>query len=166
MSPSRRAPYRWAYSMTLAGFRVTTVMETFLGPVRGAPKRGMDRSDSSDWKLTVRGTRRENPITVFRMCLRSAFWSWPFRFQRLLLIAFACTAITHAWAVNPKVDITQYSHTAWRTEEGLFAGSPQKITQTNDGYLWIGTANGLYRLSKSNALSWNAGGPTRNNGLK
>jgi signal transduction histidine kinase/ligand-binding sensor domain-containing protein len=63
-------------------------------------------------------------------------------------------AIANAWAVNPQVDITQYAHTAWRMEEGFFAGPPQKIVQTSDGYLWIGTVNGLYRFDGVRFVSW------------
>jgi signal transduction histidine kinase/ligand-binding sensor domain-containing protein len=42
--------------------------------------------------------------------------------------------------------ITQYAHTAWRLQDGSFVGQPQAITQTADGYLWVGTQNGLMRF--------------------
>lgn len=35
--------------------------------------------------------------------------------------------------------ISQYAHTAWRVRDGAFAGTPDAITRTTDGYVWIGT---------------------------
>ena len=48
-----------------------------------------------------------------------------------------------AWAVNPNRQITQYAHTAWRIQDGFFNDVPTAVTQTTDGYLWIGTKTGL-----------------------
>jgi hypothetical protein len=39
-------------------------------------------------------------------------------------------------AVPPQ---SQCAHTAWRIQDGVFSGAPNAITQTTDGYLWIGT---------------------------
>jgi virginiamycin B lyase len=36
-------------------------------------------------------------------------------------------------------------HTAWTAKDGLL-GKPAALAQTTDGYLWIGTSNGLYRF--------------------
>jgi len=51
-----------------------------------------------------------------------------------------------AHAVDPNRRISQYGHVAWRLQDGFFNGAPQAITQTGDGYLWIGTSNGLFRF--------------------
>ena len=59
-----------------------------------------------------------------------------------LLLLATCTA----WAVDPDKRISQYGHTAWRIEDGVFSGAPNAIAQTRDGYLWIGTQNGLLRF--------------------
>ncbi|HMF78706.1 MAG TPA: two-component regulator propeller domain-containing protein [Bryobacteraceae bacterium] len=40
----------------------------------------------------------------------------------------------------------EYSHRVWRTEDGLPQNRIQAITQTVDGYLWIGTSEGLARF--------------------
>jgi signal transduction histidine kinase/ligand-binding sensor domain-containing protein len=62
---------------------------------------------------------------------------------------------THtAWAVDPSVHITQYAHTAWRIQDGFFTGAPTAIAQTTDGYLWIGTANGLFRFDGVRFVPW------------
>src|SRR5579864_7289398 len=43
--------------------------------------------------------------------------------------------------------INQYVHNVWRTEEGLPQNSVQVILQTRDGYLWMGTEEGLVRFN-------------------
>jgi hypothetical protein len=60
----------------------------------------------------------------------------------LLSIVLACTA-SSALAVDPGKKISQYGHTAWRLQDGYFTGSIAAITQTTDGYLWIGTERSL-----------------------
>jgi signal transduction histidine kinase/ligand-binding sensor domain-containing protein len=59
-----------------------------------------------------------------------------------------------AWAVNPEVRISQYGHATWRIQDGSFGGAPYTIAQTVDGYLWIGTANGLVRFDGVRFLPW------------
>jgi len=59
----------------------------------------------------------------------------------LLLVAFP-----RALALDPDRRISQYAHTAWRVRDGAFAGTPSAITQTTDGYVWIGTLAGLVRF--------------------
>ena len=51
-----------------------------------------------------------------------------------------------ALALDPQLRISQYAHTAWRIRDGAFAGAPSSITQTTDGYMWIGTLAGLLRF--------------------
>ena len=51
-----------------------------------------------------------------------------------------------AAALDPEKFVTQYTHQAWRTDEGLPQNSIQAIAQTADGYLWLGTQEGLVRL--------------------
>jgi signal transduction histidine kinase/ligand-binding sensor domain-containing protein len=52
-----------------------------------------------------------------------------------------------ALAVDPDTRLTQYGHTAWRIREGQIPGSPNAITQTRDGYIWLGTEGGLLRFN-------------------
>ncbi len=42
--------------------------------------------------------------------------------------------------------ISQYAHTTWRTQDGVFSGYPDAVAQTLDGYIWIGTEAGLVRF--------------------
>ena len=74
------------------------------------------------------------------------------RFLRIwfLLLSLSCTA----WAVDPTKQISQYGHTAWRIQDGVFNGPPNAIAQTTDGYLWIGTQNGLIRFDGVRFVPW------------
>ena len=51
-----------------------------------------------------------------------------------------------ARALDPTHRISQYGHTAWRIQDGYFAGQALSITQTTDGYLWVGTEAGLLQI--------------------
>jgi ligand-binding sensor domain-containing protein len=59
-----------------------------------------------------------------------------------------------ARAVDPSRHISQYAHTAWRIQDGIFTGAPNTITQTADGYLWIGTQTGLVRFDGVRFVPW------------
>jgi len=43
-------------------------------------------------------------------------------------------------------DTAEYSRRIWRSEDGLPQNKIQAITQTREGYLWIGTSGGLVRF--------------------
>jgi ligand-binding sensor domain-containing protein len=62
-----------------------------------------------------------------------------------------------ASALHPKVRITQYRHTAWCVQEGAFESAPNAITQTADGYIWIGTDSGLVRFDGVRFQRWTPG---------
>ncbi len=42
--------------------------------------------------------------------------------------------------------ITQYVQEVWQTKEGLPQNSVQAILQTRDGYVWLGTQDGVARF--------------------
>jgi signal transduction histidine kinase len=48
-----------------------------------------------------------------------------------------------ALALNPRRAFTQYTRTVWTQEHGLPQDTIRAITQTKDGYLWLGTDEGL-----------------------
>ena len=48
--------------------------------------------------------------------------------------------------LDPDWQISQYAHRAWQVEDGLPQSSLSAITQTHDGYLWLGTQQGLARF--------------------
>jgi len=72
-------------------------------------------------------------------------------FLCLLLFLFA---VNSAWAVDPIRHISQYAHTAWRIQDGVFSGAASAVTQTTDRYLWIGTEAGLVRFDGVRFVSW------------
>jgi len=51
-----------------------------------------------------------------------------------------------ALAIDPNLKLTQYVHRIWQTREGLSQTSIHALTQTQDGYLWIGTQYGVLKF--------------------
>jgi signal transduction histidine kinase/ligand-binding sensor domain-containing protein/ActR/RegA family two-component response regulator len=51
-----------------------------------------------------------------------------------------------ALALDPRKALTQYVHNDWQTDHGLPQNSVQAVVQTRDGYLWLGTQEGLVRF--------------------
>src|SRR6266699_2077390 len=51
-----------------------------------------------------------------------------------------------ASALDPSTAITQYHQDVWSEGDGLPQGSVQAMIQTRDGYLWVGTRDGLARF--------------------
>ena len=49
-------------------------------------------------------------------------------------------------ALNPSKALTQYSISHWTQEQGLPQNTISAIAQTADGYLWLGTDEGLARF--------------------
>jgi ligand-binding sensor domain-containing protein len=70
---------------------------------------------------------------------------------RLLAIgaAIVCSLGT-AHAIDPSRAMSQYIHERWGVESGFPKGPVYSINQTPDGYLWIGTAQGLVQFDGIN----------------
>ena len=66
----------------------------------------------------------------------------PWIFALLSLEAIA----TSLYALNPAKALTQYSVTVWSQQQGLPQDTIRAITQTTDGFLWLGTDEGLARF--------------------
>ena len=64
----------------------------------------------------------------------------------LAIFAFAPWAASPVAALDPTKAITQYAMDIWQASEGLPQGSVLAIVQTRDGYLWLGTLEGLVRF--------------------
>jgi signal transduction histidine kinase/ligand-binding sensor domain-containing protein/DNA-binding response OmpR family regulator len=68
--------------------------------------------------------------------------------RRPAVLALAAAGILLARpspALDPAKSIPQYVHESWQTEQGLPQNSVWALTQSVDGYLWIGTQEGLVR---------------------
>ncbi len=64
--------------------------------------------------------------------------------------ALLLLASTRAPALDPNRSLNEFGHQAWLTENGLPQNTVQAIVQTHDGYLWIGTQEGLARFDGLN----------------
>jgi signal transduction histidine kinase/streptogramin lyase len=58
----------------------------------------------------------------------------------------ACLFAPGAAGLDPHKGLTQYSRTVWTEEHGLPQDTIRAIAQTADGYLWLGTDEGLARF--------------------
>jgi signal transduction histidine kinase/ligand-binding sensor domain-containing protein len=68
----------------------------------------------------------------------------------LLLIAFCALVLgVPTAALNPLMDLAQYKMTTWGIDDGAPQGV-QLITQSKDGYLWLGGSSGLHRFDGLN----------------
>ena len=90
---------------------------------------------------------------------------FPFRFHAkqsntaraaFLLALFLCTSAGWLTALDPSHRISQYGHTLWRVQDGYFGGQPISITQTIDGYFWVGAESGIFRFDGVQFVSWNS----------
>jgi len=52
--------------------------------------------------------------------------------------------------------VSQYAHRCWLLRDGFFNGAATTITQTNDGYIWIGSVAGLYRFDGVGFEPWSS----------
>src|ERR1700686_5890666 len=74
--------------------------------------------------------------------------------RNLLSFLLFLFAVSSLWAVDPSRHISQYTHTTWRIQDGVFNGSPFAVTQTTDGYLGIETGAGLLRFDGVRFVPW------------
>jgi len=51
-----------------------------------------------------------------------------------------------AFALDPQKTISQYIVHSWTSEDGLPQNTVTAVVQTADGYLWLGTEEGLARF--------------------
>ena len=66
---------------------------------------------------------------------------------------FLTTMPVHA--LDPNKHITQYIHTAWRTQDGSLPAGMYHITQTSDGFLWfLSLPADIYRFDGARFLPW------------
>jgi ligand-binding sensor domain-containing protein/signal transduction histidine kinase len=81
---------------------------------------------------------------------------------RVRLLAALCLLIAptlrgSALAIDPQKAITQYKLDSWTSENGLPEDTVETIVQTRDGYLWLGTPDGLARFDGTQFTVFNRG---------
>jgi signal transduction histidine kinase len=67
-------------------------------------------------------------------------------YRRLALLAISACLLQPSWALDPHKTLTQYSRHVWGQQDGLPQDAVKSIAQTPDGYLWLGTDEGLARF--------------------
>src|ERR1044072_7516968 len=72
----------------------------------------------------------------------------------MVLICFMLACCSSALALDPALDVSQYAHAAWKIDDGFTNSEINAITQTPDGYLWLGTDLGLYRFDGQKNVQW------------
>ena len=81
-----------------------------------------------------------------------------YRAIQIEIIATACLLISigirTAQALEPRTRLTQYAHKAWQIGDAGLLGTPQCIAQTQDGYIWVSTSNGLFRFDGVRFVKW------------
>jgi signal transduction histidine kinase/ligand-binding sensor domain-containing protein len=73
------------------------------------------------------------------------------RYAAALGLLLACPC---AFALDPALNISQYGHFEWRYRDGFAKGVIEDITQTPDGFLWLGTSFGLLRFDGVKMVPW------------
>jgi signal transduction histidine kinase/CheY-like chemotaxis protein/ligand-binding sensor domain-containing protein len=76
------------------------------------------------------------------------------KLHRASLLVIALLSVP-AWALDPKLALTQLGHDVWTTSNGLPQDSVRAIAQTADGYLWFATTDGLARFDGVNFTVFN-----------
>ena len=64
----------------------------------------------------------------------------------VVLTVLGCLSARSGLALNRTKSLTQYTRTIWTQEQGLPQDTIRAIAQTTDGYLWLGTDEGLARF--------------------
>lgn len=87
-------------------------------------------------------------IHVFSECINPAGSAPQSGFARLVQRGLRLLVVLLVTAVPARADskLGDYTVTRWSRENGLADNSVTCLTQTRDGFLWIGTANGLARF--------------------
>lgn len=85
-------------------------------------------------------TKRSPPVSHLRVS-----------FVSVCLLLVCCGS---AFALNPSLEVNQYSHTSWLIRDGFTKGAIASMAQTPDGYLWLGTEFGLLRFDGRRTVAW------------
>ena len=91
-------------------------------------------------------------------CLFAALRSTVAQFLSLLIIPAQILVgqIEHPAGLNPRKALTQYTKESWETGKTPLEGAIRAIHQSRDGYIWLGTQEGLYRYDGERFVAYNA----------
>lgn len=122
----------------------------------------MNKRGRMNCYLTLFGHTMENRASR-PPCLLGFNWC---RTEIVPMLATYLTAILFlvgtVHALDPNKHLTQYVHTAWRTQDGSLPAGMYHIVQTSDGFLWfLSLPADIYRFDGVRFLPWRlpAGAP-------
>jgi len=72
-----------------------------------------------------------------------------------LVILIGCFVSSYLAALSPWKNLTQFIIEKWTAEDGLPQSSVRTVLQTHDGYIWLGTQEGLARFNGVNFVVFN-----------
>jgi ligand-binding sensor domain-containing protein/signal transduction histidine kinase len=75
----------------------------------------------------------------------------------IFCIVLLMICVDSLFALDRSFSALQYLHTSWTQEEGGALPAIQTMAQTADGYLWLGTSNGLIRFDGMRFVRWETG---------
>src|ERR1700730_10647845 len=80
----------------------------------------------------------------------------PLTGRRLPLYAVACFILLPplAAATDPLKPLTEYTHTVWTHKDGIPSAFVYSMAQTQDGFLWLATTDGLVRFDGVRFVHW------------
>src|SRR5215471_12569571 len=118
---------------------------------RSSTPRSQPVRDRFNWRSSF------NSRSVSHAMMRGMSCAFPKRRHAALTVAATLVILAScpcALALNARLDVSQYAHTAWRARDGFLRGRITSIAQTADGYLWLGTQFGLYRFDGVRNQPW------------
>ncbi len=68
---------------------------------------------------------------------------------RLGLAGLLLLAASQIWGLDPSTPLPQFGHDVWTSDSGLPQNSITTMVQARDGYIWLGTQEGLVRFDGS-----------------
>ncbi len=91
--------------------------------------------------LSIRRATIDEYCTGFLIVLGSAFFAMQI-------------GTIQAWGIQPPTGLTQYAYRQWRFDDAGLLGTPPSLTQLAEGYLWVSTEDGLFRLDGLHFRKW------------
>ena len=99
----------------------------------------------------------DRPGAVFSRCVSLTIATWRAtrltrnlaigaRTALLVIVCLAGSTLPAMAGLNPNKRIAEYVRTVWEASTGLPQNSVQTMLQTRDGYVWLGTEEGLVRF--------------------
>src|SRR5580700_513299 len=84
-----------------------------------------------------------------------------FSLHALCLILGIVLGASPANALDPENAFAEYAASTWTHRDGLLSTFIRSIVQSTDGYIWLGTTDGLFRFDGVRFFQWHTKSPER-----